>query len=38
MDMMSAFFRAQSARASGARARVFDWDKAAEIIRERKAQ
>jgi hypothetical protein len=36
MDTMSAFVRGESARAAGARTKVFDWDKAALIIRDRK--
>jgi hypothetical protein len=36
MKTFDAVSRAAAAMASGARSRVFDWDKAAELIRERK--
>lgn len=36
MDTALAFMKNQSALASGARPRVFDWDKAAELIRDRR--
>lgn len=36
MDTMQAYLKAQAATARGARLRVFDWHKAARIIRERK--
>ena len=34
MDTFSAFMKAEAARAAGAKQRVFDWDKAAKLIRE----
>ena len=34
MDTASAFARGEAARATGARGQVFDWDKAARLIRE----
>lgn len=37
MDTMAAFLRGQIARASGAKLRVFDWDRAAQIIVEKHA-
>lgn len=36
MDSLSAFAMGQSAKARGAKQMVFDWDKAAQLIRERK--
>jgi hypothetical protein len=36
MDTLSAFARGEAARASGAQMMVFDWDKAAALIAERK--
>jgi hypothetical protein len=36
MDSMSAFVRGERARARGVKQMVFDWAKAAELIRERK--
>lgn len=36
MDSWSAMMRGQAAKAAGNRQRVFDWDKAARIIRDRK--
>lgn len=36
MDSFSAMMRGQAARMAGAAHMVFDWDKAARIIRERK--
>lgn len=38
MDTASAFMRGQSAIRSGAKMMVFDWDKAAQLIRDSKAQ
>ena len=35
MDTMSAFLRGQSAAACGAKHKVFDWDKAARLIKEK---
>ena len=37
MDSMSAFARGEAAKRSGARHKVFDWHKAARLIREGKA-
>lgn len=36
MNSLEAMARGEAARAAGAKHRVFDWDKAAELIRERK--
>ncbi len=36
MDSLVAFAMGQAARASGAKSKVFDWNKAARIIRDRK--
>lgn len=36
MNTYDAYMRAQAARREGARHRVFDWDKAAQLIRDRK--
>lgn len=38
MDSMKAFALGASAKAAGATHRVFDWDKAAQLIRERGAK
>jgi hypothetical protein len=38
MDSLSAFARGDAARAVGAKLKVFDWDKAASIIKEKKAE
>lgn len=35
MDTISAFYRAQAAREAGNKMLVFDWDKAARLIKER---
>lgn len=35
MDSLQAFARGEAARASGSAMRVFDWDKAARILKER---
>lgn len=37
VDTMTAFARGAAAREAGAKMRVFDWDKAARLIREHKA-
>ncbi len=34
MDSISAFGMGQAARAAGAKVKVFDWDKAAQILRD----
>jgi len=36
MDSLSAYLMGQSARARGAAQKVFDWDKAAKIIKDRR--
>lgn len=36
MDSFSAFFRGEAARAAGAKMKVFDWNKAAKILKERR--
>ncbi len=36
MDTVSAFMRAEEAREAGAKEKVFDWEKAAALIRDRK--
>ena len=38
MDTMSAFAMGEMARARGSKAKVFDWDKAAQLIKERKPE
>jgi hypothetical protein len=35
VDTVTAFARGEAARAAGSKGKVFDWDKAARIIRER---
>lgn len=35
---MTAYFRGQAARAAGSPMKVFDWDKAARIIKEKKPE
>lgn len=36
MDSMSAFFKGEAARKAGAKQKIFDWHKAAQLIKERK--
>lgn len=38
MDSFSAFIRGEAARAAGNKQRVFDWDRAAQLIKERRPE